>query len=163
VILASDKTDRTVWGDEGFAKWHPQYNGFMGIVSFSSDDPGKLPWATTKRDVDRLNAVYRRAIAKMKIATQQYIDYSGARKADLEEARRIEQDAAPVPLRQLPTVRQMKMPAYAGGAQYVSVCYQAKKTDLKRAATALGSPNMPATRVGSKTFDYFLKNETEQS
>jgi hypothetical protein len=161
VILAADKTDRTVWADEGFPKWHPQYNGFMGIVSFSSKDPGKLPWSTTKRDVDRLNPVYRRAVSKMKIATQQYIDYSSSRKSFLDRAKEIESAAPPVPVRQLPRVNQMKIPSFAGVAQYVSVCYSAKRSDVKRAATAMGSPNMPASRVGLKTFEYYLKNETE--
>lgn len=163
VILAADKSERTGWGDEGFPKWHPQYNGFMGIASFSSADPRKLPWATTKRDVDRLNPVYRRALAKMKIATQQYIDYSGARKASLAEAKALEIAATSVPLNQLPKGDQMRTPNFAAQAQYVSVCYQAKKTDVKRAGSALGSPNMPATRVGLKTFEYFLRNETGES
>ncbi|MGB6063579.1 MAG: ATP-binding protein [Desulfomonilaceae bacterium] len=49
IVLAGDKTDKTVWGNEDFQRWHPQYNGFMGIVDFSSSDPKRLPWDTTKR------------------------------------------------------------------------------------------------------------------
>lgn len=161
VVLAADKTSRTIWGDDGFAVWHPQYNGFMGIVFFSADDPNKLPWSTTKRDVDRLNPVYRVAVEKMKAATQQYIDYSGARKRSLDHARQAESAAKPVNVRNLTEARVMKVPAISGSAQYKSVCFQAKRTDIKKAATALGSPSMPATRVGLETFKYYLRNEVE--
>ena len=54
VVIAGDKTHRTVWGDGAFPSWHPQYNGFMGILSFRhATDPSKLPWITTKRDIDQ--------------------------------------------------------------------------------------------------------------
>jgi hypothetical protein len=162
IVLAADKSSRTVWGDEGFPVWHPQYNGFMGIVFFAADDPGKLPWATTKRDVDRLNPVYRVAIEKMKTASQQYIDYSGARKRSLDQAKQAESVALPVSVRKLPEARVMKVPAIAGGSQYKSVCFQAKRTDIKKAATSLGSPSMPATRVGLEAFKYYLRNEVEE-
>jgi len=33
VVVASDKTDKTVWGDGDFQSWHYQYNGFIGVVS----------------------------------------------------------------------------------------------------------------------------------
>jgi hypothetical protein len=162
VVLAADKTSRTVWGDDGFAIWHPQYNGFMGVVFFSADDPGKLPWSTTKRDVDHQNPVYRVAIEKMKTATQQYIDYSGARKRALDQAKQAESAAQPVNVRRLPEARVMKVPAISGTDQYKSVCFQAKRSDIKKAATALGSPSMPATRVGLETFKYYLRNEVEE-
>ena len=58
VVLAANKTDRTVWGDEGFTRWHPQYNGFMGTVFFHGDDANRLPWTTTKRDVDESLPLY---------------------------------------------------------------------------------------------------------
>ena len=93
VVLAADKTHRTVWGNESFANWHPQYNGFMGMVLFHGSDPNLLPWTTTKRDVDESSPLYRRAIREMKAATQPWIEYTNQRKTDLEEAKEREHAA----------------------------------------------------------------------
>jgi HSP90 family molecular chaperone len=43
IIISGNKTDRTVWGDDGFSSWHPQYSGFLGLVMFDATDPLKLP------------------------------------------------------------------------------------------------------------------------
>ena len=74
VVLAADKTERTVWGDDGFNVWHGQYNGFAGFVFFYSDDQRKLPWTTTKRELDASSTMYRRAIARMKGVSKMFID-----------------------------------------------------------------------------------------
>ena len=41
---------------------------------------------------------------------------------------------------------------------YVNVTYAVQKSDLKKAATALGDEYMPATKVGLKTFERFLES-----
>ncbi len=50
-IVISDQTWRTGWE----RKFHSEFYGFVGIVSFDSKDPAKLPWDTTKFDVDMHN------------------------------------------------------------------------------------------------------------
>lgn len=90
VVLAADKSERTVWGDDDFKVWHPQYNGFAGFVFFSSEDQSKLPWTTTKRELDASSPLYRRAIVKMKILTDQFTKYTNTRKHNLEAARAAE-------------------------------------------------------------------------
>ena len=97
VVLPADKTDRTVWGDERFPRWHYQYNGFIGMVIFHASDPNLLPWTTTKRDVDASSALYRRAVTKMKKATRPWTEYTNQRKIDLKEARARERVAVSVP------------------------------------------------------------------
>ena len=96
VVLAEDKTERTVWGNEGFVRWHPQYNGFLGMVLFHGDNPNLLPWTTTKRDVDDSQPLYRRAIIEMKKATQPWIEYTNQRKSNPTVAKKIEQEAQSV-------------------------------------------------------------------
>ena len=90
VVLAADKSDRTVWGNNGFTRWHPQYNGFLGMVLFNSRDPSLLPWTTTKRDIDRSSPLFRRALTKMRLATSNWTEYTTRRKADLDKAKEIE-------------------------------------------------------------------------
>ena len=74
--------------------WHQQYNGFNGIVHFRAADPRLLPWTTTKRGIDETSPVYRRGrLIGMRTITRTYTDYTNARKQNLEEAKRREQQA----------------------------------------------------------------------
>ncbi len=76
VVVAADKSSKTGWGTgRGKTKigiWHPQYNGFFGMVRLSSSDPKALPWATTKRELDYESPLWRRALA------EDDADYTGA-------------------------------------------------------------------------------------
>jgi CHAT domain-containing protein len=38
---------------------------FMGMVSFYAADPNRLPWTTTKRDIDLTNPLYRRTLIQL--------------------------------------------------------------------------------------------------
>lgn len=166
IIISGNKSDRTVWGDDGFQSWHPQYSGFLGIVMFDSNDPLKLPWMTTKTDIDLTNSTYRQAIVKMKQATRQFIAYTTKRKAALAKARELEKAASAVPAftflgsdkkpntkMVLPKIQNTTSP------RDINIQYQKPKAEVLEAATALGNPRMSASLVGSKTFEYYLKNE----
>lgn len=165
VIVAADKTDQTVWGDDDFPSWHYQYNGFIGVVSFHSKDPGLLPWRTTKRDVDRSNAAYRRAIEKMKEATRSWLKYTNDRKADLDDAKKREATAVAIPLFLVANSPRLEVPQIANISQRVAysyIQYQKPVSEISRAKKLLGNPSMSNARVGEKTFEYFLKNESEE-
>lgn len=162
VVLSADKTERTGWGLTRFPQWHPQYNGFIGIVSFRSEEPYALPWTTTKNDIDVDSIVYRRARARMQEAARAYISYSRTRKANLEGAKKIERSAPPVRATEVSTQQQMKTPAVPGTTQgTVNILYQKPKRQVAKAAAALGDPALPAAQVGIKTFDYFYANKVE--
>ena len=163
VVLAADKTERTVWGNEGFARWHPQYNGFTGILLFRATDPNLLPWTTTKRDIDETSSLYRRAIKEMKAATQPWIEYTNQRKNDLEGARRKEREATSVPFFDVEKNPTFKVPSALAGIriQTANITYQKPRAEVRKAAKALGNGNMPYKRVGEKTFEYFMQNEVE--
>lgn len=164
VVLAANKTERTLWGDEGFARWHPQYNGFMGMVLFHASDPNLLPWTTTKRDIDESSALYRRAVTEMKAATQPWLDYTNQRKGDLDEAKRREQAAASVPLFRVEQNPVFKVPAAPVGPRIpvANINYQRPRSEVVKAAKALGNAGMTYRGVGEKTFDYFVENEVEE-
>ena len=166
IIIAGNKTDRTVWGEDGFQSWHPQYSGFLGLVMFDAADPLKLPWGTTKTDVDLTSAVYRRAVVKMKEATKQYITYTTKRKASLQKARDLEKKAPAVSAfevvgknqNQKMVVPKIQEPT---GPELVNIQYQKSTIEVEQAAAALGNPRMSAKMVGTKTFEYFVKNEVD--
>ena len=161
VVLAADKSERTVWGNEGFTRWHQQYNGFLGMVLFHSSDPNLLPWTTTKRDVDENSALYRRALKKMKIATQPWVEYTNQRKADLEEAKKKERDALVVPLFGIEQNPVFRVPVAPGKASVpmAHISYQKGRSEVREAGKALGNAAMSYKDIGKKTFEYFMKYE----
>lgn len=165
VVVASDKTNQTVWGDGDFQSWHYQYNGFIGFVSFSSKDPNLLPWTTTKRDVDRSNLTYRRAIEKMKDATRSWIKYTNDRKADIGAAKQSEALATTKPLFNVPANPQFEVPQIAAPSHLISfstINYRKPSSELAKVKKMLGNSSMPNSRAGEMTFDYYVKNESEE-
>ncbi|MDP4575453.1 ATP-binding protein [Qipengyuania sp. G39] len=58
VILLSDRTLKTGWGDGGVPRFHPQFRAIAGLIDISSNDASKLPIATTKNDLDVGSDVY---------------------------------------------------------------------------------------------------------
>ncbi len=60
VVVRADKTNLTGWATD-LPSFQPKYRSFVGLASFESDDPLKLPWTTTKRDVNRESSVFIRA------------------------------------------------------------------------------------------------------
>lgn len=162
VVLAADKTSRTVWGDEDFARWHSQYNGFVGLVLFESDDPKLLPWTTTKREVDADSALFRRTVARMKDATRPWTAYTRLRKADLERAKEVERQTRPVAAFTIAEHPQFTLPVSREPAvKMATIRYRKPKTDVTKVAAALGDSRLSGKSVGEQTFEYFVDNEIE--
>lgn len=162
VVLAADTTERTIWGDDGFQIWHPQYNGFAGFAFFEANDAKKLPWTTTKREVDLTDPIYRRAVGRMKEVTLDFIAYSNRRKSDLEFAKEAERNAVTVEITKITEARPMSFPrmlAKAPRRDTVTISYSKPKVEVKEIAGALGYPGMSASEVGRETFDYFRRVE----
>ncbi|WP_211467265.1 ATP-binding protein [Collimonas silvisoli] len=61
-IVVSDKTPKTGWD----GKFHTEFYGFVGLVRFVGPESDKLPWATTKIDVDLNNNAYQMALEDMR-------------------------------------------------------------------------------------------------
>lgn len=164
VVLAGDKSKRTVWGHERFPAWHPQYNGFLGIASFHSDDPAKLPWTTTKRDIDQTHPVYRKAVDRMKALTRTFVEYTNARKGDLETARSLEEKTVAEPVQTLAERPVMVVPKIvkAPRVQMATIQYRRPREEVRRVAAALGNRNMNYKDVGERTYEYFLEREVEE-
>lgn len=164
IVLAGDKSKSTVWGDE-FPAWHFQYNGFMGIANFRASDPRLLPWTTTKREVDLQSPVYLRAVSHMKKATRSYIDYTNARKSDLDVAKALEIAAVAKPIQELPTREYVQVPQFTSKprVEVANIAYAVPKQRALKAGEALGNRYMPYKQIGKETFEYYYKNEVGES
>ena len=78
LVLDADKTERSGWGADSFPAFHVKYNHFLGFVYFRSKDVRKLPWSTTKEDVDRESIIYQAALAEMRVQARPIIDFLNA-------------------------------------------------------------------------------------
>ncbi|WP_427185427.1 ATP-binding protein [Bordetella bronchialis] len=76
-VVLSDRTWKTGWE----TKFHSEFYGFVGIVSFDGTDPSKLPWDTTKFDVDMNNHAYQTALVDMRKFTEKWRSYANRAKA----------------------------------------------------------------------------------
>jgi hypothetical protein len=154
VVVTADRSQTTVWGRDGFPGWHGQYEGFVGIVLFSSRDPKLLPMTTTKNGVDSSSPLYRRAVAKMFPSTRQWIDYTNARKAMREESREKESATSALPISQVKVRHSLKLPAKVEGAKEANVLYVVPLDRMKALAKAFGRSTMSYREVGTRSFDF---------
>ena len=56
--ITIEKSHLTGWGESGIPKYHTQFIGIKGVVSFKSTNPKLLPTTTTKRGIDLSSEVY---------------------------------------------------------------------------------------------------------
>jgi hypothetical protein len=162
IVLDGNKNELTVWGRGEFPTWHNQYNGFIGIVRFESDDPALLPWTTTKRALDQEAPLYVDALEKMKAMTRSFIAYTNARKQNLDEAKQVESQAALRPIEMIQTNSQPAFPTFSIPARdTTTIQYRVDKKRVRAAAEALGNRDLSNKDVGEKTFEYFERNEVE--
>ena len=161
VVLAGDKSSRTIWGVGRFNAWHNQYNGFVGVIEFNStDNPACLPWTTTKRDLDLSSPLYRRALVRMKKATEPYLKYTNVRKDQEDRVAELEASTTPIPIESVPQSDKMRVPELEPPkVEKGNVLYRKRRTRLRKAAAALGNPNMSYKKIGSSTFEYYYEQE----
>ncbi|RCX12107.1 histidine kinase/DNA gyrase B/HSP90-like ATPase [Anaerobacterium chartisolvens] len=66
LVVFSDQTSLSGWGEDGIPISHSTYARFRGFVYFESSNPDKLPWNTTKTGVDPESKVFISAKTIMK-------------------------------------------------------------------------------------------------
>lgn len=158
VVVNADKSEDTVWGHRPVPTWHPQFAGFMGIARFTSDDPWKLPWKTTKRDVEKSNEFYQHALPLMLRATKRVVDYTNARRAEAKRLRKLEKQAEAIPVGRVVASAPAKMPSIVKDDVTV-IEYVRESDEVRAAAEALGLVGVSPSDVGIRTFEYFYKRE----
>lgn len=83
-VLVSDRTYRTGWD----SKFHTEFYGFVGSVSFVGD-PSKLPWDTTKTEVDLHNPSYQLALRDMRKFVENWRKFSEQRKRNAAKGEKL--------------------------------------------------------------------------
>lgn len=179
LILEGDKTSVTGWGDEtdGIAipGFHGQYNHLRGYAYFDADDPGKLPWNTTKTGLNTDSAIYRAAKIEMMKLMRPVVDFLNRLKSEKDQ-KNDTGEAGPLELmiegartasldnsrtREAFTLPQTKRTASAlSGPTMQKIAYERPYSKVVKAKKKLNVTSYRA--VGEATFDYFFKAEVEE-
>lgn len=92
VILEADRRTVTGWGvvedeTEGLTipSYHNQFARFRGIVTFDSEDSARVPWNTTKTDVNQDSVVWQEAFGRMVEMMRPVITFLNDLDKDIDE------------------------------------------------------------------------------
>lgn len=161
VVVTADRSAVTGWGVGAVPTWHPQFNGFLGVVHFRSTDPKLLPWRTTKRDVDPSNELYKKALVSMGEAARVFVEYTNRRKSHLKTARAKERAAPTKPISVVRYSDVMKLPTVPR-ARMRRISYEKPVAEVEAVASALKLRSASAKEIGIRTFDYFVEREVDK-
>ena len=170
LVLEKDKTNLTGWegkrfGESNIQKFHHIYAMFRGIVFFSSDDSKALPMTTTKTGIDANSTVYKAARHEMVNAMSEVITFLKTFESD-EQRNNVITSSEEVDVILLsgkeyqakfiyPTIEKI------GDIDdnYTSVSFRAEKVKVEKAKKFFNVSTNGL--VGQKSFDYFVKAESE--
>ena len=164
IVLAADKSTVSGWGASDWPQWHRQYTGFIGIVHFTASNAADLPLTTTKRSVDVSSSVFIRARLQMRNVSKRWIDYTNARKHNLEEAKKKENEAEAISIQDVehqPTLQLPMIPKTQKTENLANVHYSVPLSKMKRLAEGFGSIQMTYREVGLKSFEYAYEDFAE--
>lgn len=175
LIVEGDKTSATGWGDEAdkieLPVFHGQFNSLRGYAYFDSDDPGRLPWNTTKTGLNMDSPIYRAVRLEMMKMMRPVIDFLNKLKEE-KQSREDEEEAGPLealvvaakatdvtklktrPAFKTPTVRSK---AKDDGPIMQRIQYDRPKTQVLEVMRHLNAKSFK--EVGEKTFDYYYNAE----
>lgn len=161
-VLSADKTAMSGWGTEGWPGWHGQYNGFLGLVFFSSPNTELLPVTTTKRNIDPTSPVFRAVQPRMRELTKEWTSYTNVRKAQLEKAKALEDKAKPVDLKAIMQSQSLNLPKLERVQKpkelVANILYNVPLAQALAMGEAFGNRMMPYKHIGKKTFEYCYKH-----
>jgi Histidine kinase-, DNA gyrase B-, and HSP90-like ATPase len=179
LIIRGDKTDRTGWDfrSNGISipGFHGQYNHLRGLVYFDSDDSGKLPWNTTKTDLNIESPVFRTTRLEMVTLMRPVVDFLNTLKREKDNR---QQGDGPGPLEaliakspkssvakvQTRTIFMVSVPspprAVAARAAEQRIQYVKPKKQVDAVMRTLNVYTYK--EVGEKTFEYYYNAEVEE-
>lgn len=174
VILEHDRRGVTGWGvvenEQGrtnIPSYHNQFARFRGIVSFDCLDAARLPWNTTKTDVDQDSPIWQKTFERMVEMMRPVIDFLNELDKDVEE---FTSEDSPL-LNKINTASETKAETFTRKAEFrapgrgtlkrvqrtVGIQYSKPVKDVDFLQENLGVNS--ARAVGERTFDMVLKSQ----
>jgi Histidine kinase-, DNA gyrase B-, and HSP90-like ATPase len=160
-VAFADKTALTGWGTF-LPNFQPKHRPFIGLVFFTSEQPEKLPWTTTKSSINQESAIWQHALRVMGTTGKQITGYLDKRYSEdgtdittdelSQVAGRPESALAAISTRPrtFQTVKKKK--------NTTSIQFSVKVSEVDEIRSYLGQRSMSNSEVGRHTFDYFLEN-----
>ena len=163
-VISADKSALTGWQNNGLPIFQPKHRPFLGTVYFVSKYSDRLPWDTTKSDIDQDSAIWQQAKRLMVAVGRSVVSFLDSRysdegtdvvQSDLDEAagQRVEVIRA-----SLGVNRAFRRPQ-APTRTTVRIQYMAKIEHVELIGDYLSRPGITGSEVGRHTFFYFLRNE----
>ena len=87
VVLDTDRSELTGWGEAGVPRYHTQFIAISGFVEFRSNDTAKLPTTTTKRGIDVSSSLYLQVKNKMREGMKIFTAYTNHWKDKVDESK----------------------------------------------------------------------------
>lgn len=174
IILEADRRPETGWGaiEDGQGKasvprFHNQFARFRGIVTFDSEDSSRIPWDTTKNDIDKDNPIWQSTLQTMIEMMRPVIDFLNDLDADIDEHGHqhspmldIVQKSKNAPIDSFKKNLDFRAPSKkttSNSPKVVKIQYQKPTKDVEYLKDILGLNS--ASAVGEKTFDIVLNRK----
>lgn len=179
LILNGEKTEKTGWGWESadtdesdspseVPRYHNQYARFRGYVLFDSDDAGRLPWNTTKTDIDPDAPIWLDTRDIMAIMMRPVINFLNL----VDNENHLPQNerglssallaAMPQPIAGVQTTQKFSYPTLPKkiGPKMVSIQYRKEKSRVDDLQAAMGFSS--ARETGDAAFEDAYKRYVEE-
>lgn len=176
IILEADRRQATGWGiaEEGadrimIPSFHNQFARFRGIVSFESSDSSRVPWNTTKTDIDQDSPVWQSTFERMIQMMRPVIDFLNELDQDVDHHTR---DSSPQ-YQYVSTVPQVKIDSLTVKSEFaapnrgdivqeeptIKIQYSKPVEEIEFLKEALGV--WSAKAVGERTFELILEMQRQ--
>lgn len=170
LIVYADKTNLTGWGEDGVKNYHPSLAFFRGFLFFESDNLDKLPWNTTKTNVDASSSQYIYAKMKMREAMLQIIEdchpiTEGAVSDEVEKEILSDKYLFPINTHNIEalisssTVFTLNVPELKKIERTAGISFQKPVKEIEIMKKHMGAKNNK--EVGIIAFDYYFKKECD--
>lgn len=175
VVLFCDKSEQTGWGTGRVPEYHTQFIRISGFAEFSSMDPTKLPFTTTKHGVNQQSKVFLKIFDKLREGTKmftdwtyQFKDYATQKEAAFDSSRTQSLDVEAIKHKvsanqnkgaaALAFTYKPKLPEPNTGRKERTISFRRSETDVRNVSMYLfGNEDESASHVGEQCFDYVLK------
>ncbi|MBC6995444.1 ATP-binding protein [Neolewinella lacunae] len=178
LLLGPEITELTGWtgkGGVGVAHYHQQYWRFRGIVYFKSEDSYKLPWNTSKNNIDASSPIFLYARGRMIEMMRPLITFLNLAKKDNETNddgsekeykpyQMMLSEAKIVELKNInsaPTVSVFKVPKKEQPVSdietHITISYKKPKSIADKLRTLTNTSSY--RELGEYTFDYYINIE----
>jgi len=166
MVTTADRTSITGWGRAVLPSDVRKYRGFVGLALFESRNPLKLPWTTTKRDLNHESNVYIVARAKMGAVARSILSFLDSMYVGEEQEHDHEREIANrvgqadvSKLKQSQQDQLFEIHKERPIKKTTSVQYTVDKKNIQLVRKHIGRPSWSNSKVGKFTFDFYIESE----